>query len=202
MKILKNITEDEMTFVFLRAKMESLRFEKEMQQLMKDCGADQKIIDSPNFKDQNENELRKKLLQSFGGSDDKGRLFENFPKNVSWKRALLTKSDLKKVKYIDYDYWNELSNGTRLVLEGASSIRKGVEIFNQSNQHFWNALDALREGQKFPEPILVARDFDADLVAVDGHLRLTVYFLDSKYTPNEIEVILGFSENFQDWDMY
>ncbi|MDO9575805.1 MAG: hypothetical protein Q7J55_04695 [bacterium] len=191
-----------MTFIFLKAKMESFRFAKEMQQIMKDCNADQKIIDNPNFDDQDENELRQKLLQSFGGSDDEGNLFENFPKDVSWKRALLTKSDLKKVKYIDYDYWNELSNGTRLVSEGSSSIRKGVEIFRQSNQHFWNALDALKKGQKFPEPILVARNPDADFVVVDGHLRLTVYLLDPKYTPDEIEVVLGYSENFQNWDLY
>ncbi len=202
MKILRKITEDEMTTIFLKAKMGSFRFAKEMKQLMKKYGADQKIIDDPNFEDQNENKLRKKLLQSFGGSDDEGHLFENFPKNVSWNRVLLTKIDLKKVKYIDYDYWNELSNGTRLVSEGALNIRKGVEIFRQNNQHFWNALDALKKGQKFIETILIAKNHNADLVVVDGHLRLTVYLLDPNFTPNKIEAILGFSENFQNWDMY
>ncbi len=202
MKIIKDITDEEMTYMFIKQQLESFRFAEEMKQIMTKFGANKNIIDKPNFKDQNENELRKKLLQSFGGSDDEGHLFDNFPKNVSWKKALLTKKDLKRVKYIDYDYWNELSNGTRLVKDGALSIKKGVEIFGQNNQKFWDALDTLKKGVKFPEPILIAKNLSADLVVVEGHLRLTVYLLDTKYTPGEIEAILGFSENFQDWNMY
>lgn len=202
MEILKDITEDEMSYVFVKEQMGSFRFAEEMKQIMDKYGADRKIIDNPNFKDQNENDLRKKLLQSFKGSDDDGHLFDDFPNNVSWKRAILTKDDLMKVKYINYDYWNELSNGTRLVSEGASSIRKGIEVFNQSNQNFWNAFEALKKGVKFPEPILIAKNISDDLIVVEGHLRLTVYLLDPKYTPNKIETIIGFSENFQEWDMY
>lgn len=89
-----------------------------------------------------------------------------------------------------------------LISEGASNVRKGVEIFGQSNQQYWDALDALKKGQKFPEPILISRNPNSDLVVIDGHLRLTVNLLDSEYTPNEIEVVLGYSENFQNWDLY
>jgi hypothetical protein len=121
MKILKDITEDEMASVFLRAKIGSFRFAEEMQQIMKDCNADIEIIDDPNFDDKNENKLRQKLLQSFGGADD-GHLFKNFPKDVAWKKALLSKSDMQRVKYINYDYWNELSGGSRLVLDGAANV--------------------------------------------------------------------------------
>ncbi len=202
MKILEDISEEEMTYMFIMQQMESFRFADEMQQIMENLGVDRKIIDNPNFKDQNENKLRLKLRQSFGGSDDDGHLFDNFPKNISWKKAKLTKKDLMKVKYIDYDYWIELSNGTRLVKDGASSIRKGIEIFGQSNQKFWDALEALKKGVKFPEPILITKNLSSDLVVVEGHLRLTVYLLDPDYTPNEIEIVIGFSENFQDWDMY
>jgi len=202
MQILKDISEEKMTHMFIMQQMGSFRFADEMQQIMDKFGVDRKIIDNPNFKDQNENDLRLKLRQSFGGSDDDGHLFDNFPKNVSWKRAVLTKDDLMKVKYIDYDYWIELSNGTRLVKDGAVSIKKGTEIFGQSNQKFWDALTALKEGVKFPEPILIAKNLSSDLVVVEGHLRLTVYLLDPAHTPNEIEIVIGFSENFQDWDMY
>ena len=202
MKILKDITEEEMTLVFIKQQLGSIRFTKEMKQLMVKLGTDSNIINNPNFKDQNENELRKKLRQSFGGSDDDGHLFDDFPENVSWKRALLTKKEILRVKYINYDYWNELSNGTRLVSAGATSIKKGIEIFGQSNQKFYDALNALKKGINFPEPILIAKNLTSDIVVVEGHLRLTVYLLDPAYTPNEIEVIIGFSENFKDWDMY
>lgn len=202
MKILKDISEEEMTYMFIMQQIGSFRFAEEMQQIMNKFEVDRNIIDNPNFKDQNENEIRLKLRQSFGGSDDEGHLFDNFPKNVSWKRAVLSKEDLMKVKYIDYDYWIELSNGTRLVKNGASNIRKGVEIFGQSNKNLWDALEALKKGVKFPEPILIAKNLSSDIVVVEGHLRLTVYLLDPAYKPNEIEVVMGFSENFQDWDMY
>jgi hypothetical protein len=112
MKILKDITEDEVVLIFIKEQLNSPRFVDEMEEIMKRCGADKKIIDNPNFGDKNENDLRKKLFQSFRGSDDEGCLFDNFPNDAFWKRALLNKDDLSKVKYIDYDYWNELSNGT------------------------------------------------------------------------------------------
>ena len=115
---------------------------------------------------------------------------------------MFSKEDLMKVKYIHYDYWIELSKGTRLVKDGSSSIRKGVEIFGQSNQKFWDALEALKKGVKFPEPILIAKSPSSALVVLEGHLRLTVYLLDPVYKPNEIEVIIGFSKSFQNWDMY
>lgn len=202
MKILKDISEEEMTHLFIMQQIGSFRFAKEMEEIIKKHGVNRKIIDNPNFEDQNENELRLRLRQSFGGSDDEGHLFDNFPKNVSWKRAMLSKEDLIKVKYIDYDYWIKLSNGTRLVKDGASGIRKGVEIFGQSNQKFWDALDALKRGVKFPEPILIAKNISSDIVVVEGHLRLTVYLLDPACTPNDIEAVIGFSENFQNWDIY
>jgi hypothetical protein len=202
MKILNDISDEKMTYMFIMQQMGSFRFADEMQKIMDKLGVDRKIIDTPNFKDQNENDLRLKLRQSFGGSADDGHLFDDFPKNITWKRAVLTKDDLLRVKYIDYDYWIELSNGTRLVKDGAASINKGVEIFNQSNRKFWDALEALKKGVKFPEPILITKNLSSYIVVVEGHLRLTVYLLDPAYTPNEIEVIIGFSENFQDWDMY
>jgi len=202
MKILKDISEEEMTHMFIMQQIGSFRFAEEMEGIIKRHGINRQIIDNPNFEDQNENELRLKLRQSFGGSDDEGHLFDNFPKNVSWKRAVISKEDLMRVKYIDYDYWIELSNGTRLVKDGTSNIIKGIEIFGQSNQKFWDALEALKNGAKFPEPILITKNLSSDIVVVEGHLRLTVYLLDPVYTPNEIEVVIGFSENFQDWDMY
>ncbi len=202
MKILKDISEEEVTQIFIVQQLESPRFTNEIQKIIKDLSVDQKIIDNPNFNDQNENKLRHKIRQTFGGSEDTGSLFENFPKTVSWKRAILTKKDLMRVKYINYDYWIELSNHTRLIQDGASSVRKGTEVFDQSNQNFWNVLEALKTGTKFPEPLLVAKSPSSDLVVVEGHLRLTVYLLDPTYTPNEINAIIGFSENFQNWDMY
>lgn len=202
MKILNDISEDEVTAIILNYNIRSLRFGNGLRELLQKCGLDEKMVTDPDLKDDNENALRKQFVQSLGGSDIGGYLSKNFPNNVTWKKAQLNKKDLHKIKYIDYDYWNELSHHTRLVRDGAKSIKKGVIVFNKSNQPFWDAFETLKQGKKFPVPILVSRNTTSDLVVIDGHLRLTVYLLDARYTPNKVEIIIGYSENFLSWDLY
>lgn len=40
------------------------------------------------------------------------------------------------------------------------------------------------------------------VVVLEGHARLTAYFIDSEYLPDEIEVLIGYSEKFSEWDLY
>jgi len=202
MKILDNITEDEVTATILQYNMNSFRFDQELKRLLKQKGINTKIISEPNLDDAGENKLRKKFVQSLNGSGIGGYLNENFPNDVLWKKVQLNKNDLYNIKYIDYSYWNELTNHTRMVRDGAESIKKGVIIFNESNQPFWDAFETLKQGKKFPAPILVSQNTDSNLVVIDGHLRLTVYLLDIRYTPDKIEAIIGYSKNFKSWDLY
>jgi len=202
MEILKNISEDEVTAIILNYNMHSSRFRNELKKLLQEHGLDEKIVTDPDLKNDSENAIRKRFIQSLDGSGVGGYLGKNFPNDVVWKKAQLSKEDLQKIKYIDYSYWNELTNNTRLVSDGAESIKKGVVIFNESNQRFWDAFEALKQGEKFPAPILVSQNSTSDLVVIDGHLRLTVYLLDAGYTPNKVEVIIGYSENFLSWDLY
>jgi len=202
MKILNDITEDEVTAIILQYNLNSFRFKNELKELLRQQKLDMKIITNPDLKDGTENALRRKFVQSLDGSGVGGYLAKDFPNDVAWKKTQINKADLQKIKYIDYSYWNELTYHTRLVRDGAESIKKGVIIFNESNQSFWDAFEALRQGKKFPAPILVTKNDDSDLVVIDGHLRLTVYLLDERYTPNEIEAIVGYSENFSLWDLY
>jgi hypothetical protein len=46
-----------------------------------------------------------------------------------------------------------------------------------SNGGFWYMADALAKGASFPELILVGADEHAPLVLLEGHVRLTAYFL-------------------------
>lgn len=202
MKILNDMTEDEVTAIILQYNIGSFRFKSRLKKLLKQQKLDMKIVTDPDLKNNSENKLRKQFVQSLDGSDIGGYLDRNFPNNVTWKKAQLNKKDLQTIKYIDYSYWNELTNHTRLVRDGAESIKKGVIIFNKSNQPFWDAFEALKQGKKFPAPILVSLNTTSDLVVIDGHLRLTVYLLDERYTPNKIEAIIGYSENFLSWDLY
>jgi hypothetical protein len=79
------------------------------------------------------------------------------------------------VRYIDYDYWNEISNNSRLPAVATAAIRAGREIYGQRTQGFLDVAHALREGAHFPELIVVGTSPDAELTVYEGHLRLTAY---------------------------
>jgi hypothetical protein len=202
MKIIKNITEDEMIAVFMKAEIGSFRFGgKIFEQLEKD-NKHRGIVDNPDISNQEDNNYRKKLLGEYRGYGLNRELFENFPTDVSWKRVGLNKADLEKVKYINYDYWVELSNGSRLVKDGAKSILAGIEVFKNPNKNFLEAAESLKQGFVFPEIILVARDEKTDLVVLEGHLRLTAYLMEPNFIPEELEAIVGFSKDFDKWGLY
>ncbi|TNJ66064.1 hypothetical protein FE784_11615 [Paenibacillus hemerocallicola] len=46
------------------------------------------------------------------------------------------------------------------------------------------------------------RELYSRIVALEGHERLTAYLIDTEYIPPELEVIIGFSEDFVAWDLY
>lgn len=202
MKIIKNITEDEMISIFLEGEIQSFRFgDKILKQLEKD-EKDRSIIDKPDILSNEENEYRKIMLGNYRGYALNKGLFENFPNDIEWKRVILDKQDLLKIKYIDYDYWVDLSGGSRLVADGAKNVVAGVEIFKQPNKNFWEAAKKVEQGASFPEPILVATNIGSDPVILEGHLRLTAYFMKLEYIPKEFSAIVGISENIVKWDLF
>ncbi|HRY82099.1 MAG TPA: hypothetical protein P5232_00120 [Candidatus Moranbacteria bacterium] len=202
MKILKPVTEHEVTALLFKYNYSSFRFGEKLKAIIKERGINKNIIINPNTQNEKENIIREKLMRSFDGDDIGGYLSQDFPNNVQWKLVRINKQEIQQIKYLNYSYWNELSNHKRYIAEGVKTIKKGVEIFSQSNDIFFKAFEALKQGAKFPPPVLIAKNEQSDLVAVDGHLRLTCYLLDSKYTPKEIDAYIGYSENFANWDLY
>ena len=83
-------------------------------------------------------------MKKFRGYPDNG-LFENFPKISEWKYLELDEKDIDNIYYIDYDYWNELSNGTSKPVEAAKVINSGREIYNVSNHHFLMVLSITKQ---------------------------------------------------------
>lgn len=202
MKTIKKIDENEMIAVFLQAEIDSPRFSKHILAILKKNGVGREIIENPDVNNEKENIYRANLLDKYRGFGKKTLLFDCFPSNVQWERVLLSKDELKKVMFINLDYWVKLSGGSRLAVDAAKNITSGVEVFGKSNKHFWEAAELLKRGGKFPEIILVSTDKGGKLVTLEGHLRLTVYFLRPEYTPKELEVIVGYSKDFANWGFY
>ena len=108
----------------------------------------------------------------FRGYPDK-ELFNNFPKNIDWEFVQFDAEDLDKIYYINYDYWNELSNNTSKPVEASKNIRNGIEIYEVSNKPF---LEGLNYIDSFP-PVILLTCNDYKYLIIEGHSRMTVYGL-------------------------
>jgi hypothetical protein len=66
-------------------------------------------------------------------------------------------------------------------------------VFGVSNQGFLDLAQALREGARFTELIVVGASPASELTVFEGHVRLTAYMLAHEFLPDELEVIAGFA---------
>lgn len=180
MKKIRDATEDEMILVFLQEELNSERFCNDILSALKQLNLKEEIIRSGNLNDDNENSLRKSVLGVFRGYPDK-EIFENYPKMMRWELVQFDASDLDRIFYIDYDYWNELSKGTSKPSVAAQSVFEGIEIFDVSNKQMFEARDFLRTG-KFP-PVIAYTCGNGKYLLLEGHKRMTVYgMLPEKFT--------------------
>lgn len=188
MRLLHPTTEADMTAVFLKAEIASARFgDKVIAQLKRDH-RERTIVDKPDLTNALENAYRRQLLAAY-----RAYVFEELPAHTTWYRALLQRDEVAKIRYIDYDYWNELSNNSRLPAVATEAIRAGREIYGESTQVFLDGAQALRAGAHFPELIVVGTSPDAVLTVYEGHGRLTAYLLAPECIPEPLEVIVGFA---------
>ncbi|WP_339296258.1 hypothetical protein MKY82_13360 [Paenibacillus sp. FSL W7-1279] len=200
MKIVSQVQEDEVIAEFLFAEVNSDRFKEGILNALGDH--DLNLLIKPNLNDQAENQIRRDILGQTRGFGRNTDMFENFPTEVKWYKAFFEKQDLNEVMYINYSYWNELSSNTRLPLQASKNIMNQIEVFGVSNQGFLDINLALKNGKVFPRLIFVSMNENSRVVVLEGHARLTAYYLDNDYIPDELEVIIGFSDKFSVWDLY
>ena len=193
MQHLHPIPEEEMVVTFLRAELASPRFEQAILAILKRDGRDRTIIDHPALTDPDDSRYRARVLAEHRGYGRDEDVFESVPPDVRWYRARATKADLAHVRYIEYDYWTELSGGSRLAVDAAERIRQGIEAFRVGNGAYWYLAEALKGGVTFPELILVGADERGPHVLLEGHVRLTAYFLAPECIPPLLPVIVGYA---------
>ena len=189
MKIVRSILEAEMIAVFLGGEINSPRWKDKIGNILEENNIDRKVLIEPNIADKQENTQRKLVLKLFRGYGVKDGMLVDGDKIEKWQVVELSGEDLKKVKYIDYDYWNELSGNSRLVIDGAKNVSLGKEIFGVSNQQFWQVAELIKNGGEFPMLILLSQD--GKLTLLEGHVRLTAYLL-ANDLPKSLKVIVGY----------
>ena len=195
-RIISDSSEDEMVACFLLGELKSARFGAGIRQALAAAGRSERLVADADLADPAENRARRALLATVRGYGENRDVFEDFPGDVRWIRAVLAASELARVRYIEYSYWNELSGGSRLPGDAAERIRAGTRVFGVSNGRFIAAARAVRRGEHFV-PLILAGPRPETLVCLEGHLRLTAYALAG--FPAEVECLVGTAPTMGGW---
>lgn len=179
MKLIKDTNESEMILEFLKGELNSNRFNNDLNKVLNNLNIDCNIITNGNILNLEENKLRLKIMKEYRGYPDK-ELFEMFPKKIDWKYVNLSEKDLDNIYYIDYDYWNLLSNNTSKPSEAVKTIKNGIEVYDVSNQPFLDGVECLKNNI-FP-PVILLTCNDEKYLIIEGHSRMTIY----AFMPNKL----------------
>jgi hypothetical protein len=155
------------------------RWRDELQALLERAGLPERVVTDPDLDDDAENYARLRLLTQFRGYSTRTEIFEGFPHDVRWRWTTITPAELARVRFIDYNYWIELSGGTRLAVDAAAHIRAGVTPF----------------GVPDGRVLRIA-------LALECHVRLTAYMLARDRLPAELEVLAGSAPAMTRWDCW
>lgn len=190
MQKVKQSTENEMVYEFLKMEMNSDRYKKKIEKILLKMNVNKSTIFNGNLMSKQENALRSKVLREFRGYRDK-EIFENFPTKIDWIWSVFDQEDITKIRYIEYSYWNELSNYTGSPLEAAKTIHSKKTVFNVSNDGFLKGAQNIKEGKKFPPLIFLTDESLSRYIILEGHLRMTAYGLVPDLFKN-VSVLLGY----------
>src|ERR1035437_6972700 len=196
MKLTPSISEDEMVSLFMRSQASSPRVNKTIIAALNRDGKETALVEAPDTSNDEDNRYRQELLTMTRGYESRTKLFTGFPNDVTWHWGEITKEELRKLKYIDYPYWAEISGGTR----AADDAAKNEEV--SENLHISQLVSALQRGERFLPLIIVGTSENSSLVVLDGHHRLTAYASKWSLVPETIRVMVGFSPDMDKWKFY
>jgi hypothetical protein len=191
-----------MIALFLGTELASIRHGPRLRELLDGHGLPEHIVVAPDLTDPTESARRRQLLDMYRGYDSRVGLFAGFPNDVRWEWVTLTPSELLRVKYIDYDYWVELSGGSRVAADAPARIRAGAAPFGVRSDWAISFAETFAAGTHFPPLILVTSGPTNNLVVLEGNARLTTYAMRPDALPSELEVMLGTSSQMGHWGLY
>ena len=198
MRIVRDASEAEVLAAFLRGELDSPRWGTRLVELLAEDGVDESILRRPRLDDADECAYREALLDRHRAWLRREGLFEGFPEQVEWSRVALVPDEVLAIRYINWDWWLRITDGTRRPVDAAARIRRGDVPGITVEEH--QPIAAHLEG---PEPlaelIAVAPPDRSQLVAVEGHVRLTAYALYPQYLPAELEIFLGRAPDMHRW---
>jgi hypothetical protein len=196
MRILESTSEEAMVAAFLQAEIQSPRYQERILSRLRADGKGRGVVDTPDLSNSSANTYRSSLLD-YRGLNSRNFLFQGFPRDVQWHKALLTKADFETIKYLNITPWPESSDGTRLVRCGADNLNTG-KMPRELAADISAIVRRLDAGQRLPDIILAGASLK-DLVIVEGHARSTAFLLSGT---SEINAIVGQSPSIRNWALY
>ena len=193
--------EAEVIAVFLRGELDSPRYGERIRDLARAEGLEESALLAPTLEDADEHRRRVRILEGHRAWLRRDGLFGGWPEQVDWSLVGLAPNEVLSILYIDWDWWLEISGGTRRPLDAAARIRAGAVPDADAGS---DELIAARLRSDDPPPaLIVASKPDLSrLVLVEGHVRLTAYALFPEYLPEELSVYLGTSEQMSRWALF
>ena len=191
-----------MIAVFLATELASVRHGPSLRELLVGQGLPEHILLAPHLTNPPESNWRRQLFDVYRGYGSRVGLFAGFPDDVRWEWVTLTPSELLRVMYIAYDYWVELSGGSRLAADAPARIRAGAAPFRVSSEWAIGFGEIFAAGARFPPLIVVSGGPSTRLVVLEGHARLTAFAMRPDALPSELDVMLGTSPHMAQWGLY
>ena len=171
-----------MVAAFLRAEVDSARFGPQVLAALARHGLDRSLLERPDTGDPAANAARRRVLAAYRGYPDRD-VFTGLPADTRWQWVALSRQELLGVRYLDWDYWLEVTGGTRRPVDAIPRIGHGA-IYRE-------LAAAIAAGRLPPALILVGRPGGRDLVVLEGHVRLTALVMAAEHLPAELTVLLG-----------
>ncbi|MDX6517599.1 MAG: hypothetical protein QOF50_445 [Gaiellaceae bacterium] len=190
MRFLEQVDEDAVVSAFLRAELNSDRFKARLTQLA--AGVNPFERDAA---------FRRELLRRHRSWGRNEGLFYGFPAEVDWHRVAATPDEVLAIRYINWDWWLRISDGTRDACVAAERIRQGLVPGGDPAQDERVAA-TLQSDEPPPELIALTPPERTPLVLVEGHVRLTAYAMSPEYLPAELELFVGVAERARDWSEF
>lgn len=196
MRVVRPASEAEVVAAFLRAELESPRWGDRLRALLTADGVDASVIDDPGA-----DAYRAELLDRHRAWLRREGLFDGLPERIDWARAALAPDEVLAIRYIHWEWWLDITGGTRSALDAARRIRHGAVAGITAEEHEPVAA-RLAVAPPPPELIAVGPQDRSQLVLLEGHVRLTAYALYPEYLPDELQLFVGTAPDIERWSEF
>lgn len=160
------------------------------------------LVEHPDLGDDGENAIRIEALRRARGWGTGEGMFRDFPSDIEWSHGALEPAEVERCRYIDYSYWNELSGGSRRVVDVGPTLqanRVPQWLADLGTAWCWELAAAYRAGLVTPDLIVLATPDLASLVVVEGHCRITGIVLSGVYRQRWPEAFIGVAADAERW---